>query len=99
MRVVSGQTTIRSMPLGWDCEPEPESTAWHTCELAHAAGLEETCPGESCGLFEVGAGCVIGGLRPELARNPELVSVLLALRERLGASSSQHPLSLPGMDV
>jgi hypothetical protein len=87
------------MLLDWQSEPEPESPALHRCELAHAAGLEETCPGESCALFELGAGCVIGGLRPELAGNPELVSVLLALRERLGSSSCQHPLSLPGMDA
>ena len=66
------------------------------CELAHAAGLDEPCPGQTCAFWEDERGCVLGGVRPELATNPELVSLLIGIREQLAPRPLEHTPGLPG---
>ncbi len=69
------------------------------CELSHAVGLHEDCPGRACPFWDVADGCILGGVRPELAQNPELTYLLLGLRDRLGDMPRTHPVALVGGDV
>jgi hypothetical protein len=72
-----------------------QPTSTQRCELAHAAGLDEVCPGQTCAFWEDGRGCVLGGLKPELARNPSLVALLIGLREQLGPRPIEHAQGFP----
>jgi hypothetical protein len=54
------------------------------CELVHAAGVEEPCPGPPCAFWDAAHGCVVAGLRPEFGANSALVHLLLGLRDALG---------------
>jgi hypothetical protein len=73
------------------------STLTLRCELANAVGTEEPCPGASCALWYAD-GCVLGGLRPELAKNRSLAYLLLGLREQLERAKPARLVALPGMD-
>jgi hypothetical protein len=75
-----------------------QSTSTRLCELSHAAGIAEACPGPECAYWEDGQGCILGGLRPELGKNPELVSLLMGIREQLGPPPLRHTIGLPGLD-
>ena len=60
------------------------------CELSHAAGREEQCPGGQCPFWGEDR-CAIAGLRPDLQGNPGLVELLLDLRADL---AGQEPRSI-----
>jgi hypothetical protein len=76
---------------------QPSSTS--RCELSHAAGLSEGCPGLECTYWDDGHGCILGGLRPELGKHPDLVSLLMGIREQLRPPALQHTIGLPGLDL
>ena len=69
------------------------------CELAAAVGLAESCPGAACAFWDMSEGCTLGGLRPELGKNPELARLLHGLREQLGHAAKPLPFALPGLDA
>jgi hypothetical protein len=67
------------------------------CELAHAAGVEEPCPGPACPLWDTADGCVLGGLRSDFGSNPDLVYLLLGMRDQFHADHG-HAVPLPGLE-
>jgi hypothetical protein len=65
------------------------------CHLQGAAGRVEVCPEAGCPFWDQGA-CVIAGLRPDFEHDPELVQMLLSLRDRLARPEQREwaPLRL-----
>ena len=53
------------------------------CDIDSALGAACECPRELCALWSED-GCVVTGLRSDLASTPGLAEFLLGLRERLG---------------
>lgn len=72
------------------CGKEAPAMEPIVCELSHAAGRVEDCPGARCP-FWADARCAIAGLRSDFERNPALVEVLLDLRADL---AGQEPRSM-----
>lgn len=69
--------------------------ASRVCDLERAVGLTGTCPGATCAFWDEG-GCVIAGLRGDLAAHRALARALLDLRTGLdGKRPSSTPAELP----
>ena len=66
------------------------------CDLHTAAGRIELCPGERCAFWDRES-CVVAGLKPDLSRNPELLHLLLGLRNRVEGQADAGPSLLPGL--
>jgi hypothetical protein len=56
-----------------------------TCHLETLVGREALCTGEACGFWQTERGCVLEGAAAELAGRPEVVLLLLEVRDRLAA--------------
>ena len=67
-----------------------------TCHLLAAVDILEPCPGEQCPFFE--ESCQLVGLRKDFETSPELVQVLLGLREKLETEPRPILTREPGFD-
>ena len=54
-----------------------------TCHLEALVGREARCTGEACGFWQAERGCVLEGSQAELSGRPEVVLLLLEVRDRL----------------
>jgi hypothetical protein len=59
------------------------------CQIQHALGRVEPCPGEPCP-FWLDEACVVAGLRADLGTTPGLPGLLLRIRDELGAGRGEH---------
>jgi len=53
------------------------------CHLEALVGREARCTGNACGFWQSKRGCVLEGSQAELAGRPEVVLLLLEVRDRL----------------
>jgi hypothetical protein len=67
-----------------------------TCHLLAAVDILEPCPGKQCPFYE--ESCLLAGLRSDLTSNPELVQLLLGLREKLEVEPRPFLAREPGFD-
>ena len=67
-----------------------------TCHLLAAVDILEACPGKQCPFYE--DSCLLGGLRSDLGSNPELVQLLLGLRQKLEVEPRPLLALEPGFD-
>ena len=67
-----------------------------TCHLLAAVDILEPCPGKQCPFYE--DSCLLVGLRSDLGSNPELVQLLLGLRQKLELEPRPFLAREPGFD-
>jgi hypothetical protein len=68
------------------------------CQLEATAGYSVDCPGDPCPFWNERA-CVIAGLRADLGSSPDLVRLLMRIRDDLGGIrvAPRNPLLPPGL--
>lgn len=67
-----------------------------TCHLLAAVDIAEPCPGEQCPFWD--ETCLLSDVRDQFEASPQLVQVMLGVREKLEDGPRPYVFLPPGFD-